>query len=153
VDEAVDLGEVVRHRASFWQVLADEQGRPTSIRVEDGRHPVALPRSDLGAMVDVLIENVFAHTPMGCGYRITVRDQNDGRPVLIVADDGQGFADLGVARRGRSGAGSTGLGLDIVVRTAERTGGGVRLGTSHEGGAEITVVFGRPRRSRSSITA
>ena len=153
VDEAVDLGEVVGHRASFWQVLADEQGRPTSIRVEEGRHPVALPRSDLGAMVDVLIENVFAHTPIGCGYRITVRDQNDGRPVLIVADDGQGFADLGVARRGRSGAGSTGLGLDIVVRTAERTGGGVRLGTSHEGGAEVTVVFGRPRRGRSSITA
>jgi signal transduction histidine kinase len=149
VDEAVDLGEVVAHRASFWQVLADEQGRPTTIRVDAGRHPVALARSELGALIDVLIENVFAHTPAGCGYRISVRDQNDGRPTLVVADDGPGFGDLGVARRGRSGAGSTGLGLDIVVRTAERTGGGVRLGTSHEGGAEITVVFGRPRRVRS----
>ena len=138
----VDLGEVVSHRAAFWQVLADEQGRPTSIRIDHGRHLVSLPRADLGAMVDVMIENVFAHTPAGCGYRLVVRDHSDGRAMLVVADDGPGFADLGVARRGRSEAGSTGLGLDIVVRTAERTGGSVRLGASHEGGAEVTVVFG-----------
>jgi signal transduction histidine kinase len=139
----VDLGEVVGHRAAFWQVLADEQGRPTSIRIDQGRHPVSLPRADLGAMVDVLIENVFAHTPAGCGYRIVVRDHADGRPMLAVSDDGPGFADLDVVRRGRSEAGSTGLGLDIVVRTAERTGGSVRLGSSYEGGAEVTVMFGR----------
>ena len=33
-DDPVDLGEVVSHRAEFWQVLADEQGRPTSITIE-----------------------------------------------------------------------------------------------------------------------
>jgi len=93
--------------------------------------------------VDVLIENVFAHTPAGCGYRIVVRDHADGNPILAVSDDGPGFADLDVVRRGRSEAGSTGLGLDIVVRTAERTGGSVRLGSSYEGGAEVTVMFGR----------
>jgi signal transduction histidine kinase len=93
-------------------------------------------------MVDVLIENVFAHTPSGCGYRLRVRRRSDGCPALIVSDDGPGFADLGVARRGSSRAGSTGLGLDIVVRTAERTGGGIRIGSSRDGGAEVTVVFG-----------
>ncbi|MGI9667768.1 MAG: HAMP domain-containing protein [Acidimicrobiia bacterium] len=140
--DSVDLGQVVSQRAEFWQVLADEQGRPTSVVVDQGTHLVPLPRADLGALVDVLIENVFSHTPAGSGYRLTVRNQADGRSVLVIADDGPGFGDLGVVRRGRSGAGSTGLGLDIVVRTAERTGGGVRVGTSPEGGAEISVVFG-----------
>lgn len=143
-DEDVDLGEVVAHRAAFWQVLADEQGRATAIRVEEGLHPVAIARTDLGAMVDVLVENVFAHTPPGSGYRLTVRRQADGCPVLIVSDDGPGFIDLGAAKRGTSAGGSTGLGLDIVARTAERTGGGVRIGSSRDGGAEVTVVFGSP---------
>lgn len=147
-DESVDLGDVVGHRAAFWRVLADEQGRATAVRVEDGPHPVPLPRTDLGALVDVLIENVFAHTPAGSGYRLEVRKQPDGRSVLDVLDEGPGFADLGVLRRGRSGAGSTGLGLDIVVRTAERTGGGVRLGTSNYGGASISVVFGPSHNGR-----
>lgn len=144
--DSVDLGEVVIHRASFWQVLADEQGRPTSISVGTGDHPVSLQRAELGALVDVLIENIFAHTPSGVGYRLGVRRQGDGRSVLTVSDAGQGFGDLGVMRRGQSGAGSTGLGLDIVVRTAERTGGGIRMGTSRDGGGEISVVFGASER-------
>ncbi|MCB1247667.1 MAG: HAMP domain-containing histidine kinase, partial [Acidimicrobiia bacterium] len=141
VREKVDLGEVVAHRAAFWQVLADEQGRPTSISIESGSHPVSLSRMELGALVDVLIENVFAHTPAGVGYRLTVRTVS-GRSVLTVSDDGPGFPDLRVRQRGRSGAGSTGLGLDIVERTAERTGGGMAIGTSRDGGGEVSVTFG-----------
>lgn len=140
--ETVDLGEVVQHRAGFWRVLAEEQGRPTSVRIEEGDHPVPLPSSDLGALVDVLIENVFAHTPDGVEYRVVVRSRGEGGHSLTISDDGPGFADLGVMQRGRSGTGGTGLGLDIVVRTAERTGGGIRIGSSGSGGAEIEVVFG-----------
>ncbi|GMR01911.1 MAG: HAMP domain-containing sensor histidine kinase [Acidimicrobiia bacterium] len=140
--EAVDLGQVVQHRAGFWRVLAEEQGRPTSIRVEPGHHPVPLSRLELGALVDVLIENVFAHTPAGVGYRLVVRRRGEGGHALTISDDGGGFGDLSVIRRGRSGTGGTGLGLDIVVRTAERTGGGIRIGTSGSGGAEIEVAFG-----------
>jgi len=145
VDEPVDLGEVVAHRAAFWQVLADEQGRPTSIRIDAGPHPVALPEVELGALVDVVIENVFAHTPVGSGYRIGVSSLPDDCCQLVVADEGPGFANLDALGRGRSGAGSTGLGLDIVVRTAERTGGGVRIGTAADGGATVTVVLGHSR--------
>ncbi len=144
VADSVDLGSVLTHRASFWQVLADEQGRPTSVSVEPGDHPIELQRVELGALIDVLIENIFAHTPAGVGYRLAVRTQGDGRQVLTVSDAGPGFGDLGVTRRGQSGAGSTGLGLDIVVRTVERTGGGIRIGTSIDGGGEISVVFGSP---------
>jgi signal transduction histidine kinase len=140
--EPVDLGEVVTHRAEFWQVLADEQGRPTSIAIDDGAHPVPLSRAELGALIDVLVENVFAHSPIGAGYRIAVRRVPGGGSMLTLVDDGPGFADLSFKQRGESGAGSTGLGLDIVARTAQRTGGGMAVGTSRDGGAEISVRFG-----------
>lgn len=137
-----DLGDVVRHRAAFWQVLADEQGRPTSLIIGDGSHPVAMAEAELGALVDVLIENVFAHTEPPTGYILRVRSQHDDRAVLAVEDDGDGFGDLSVLRRGMSSRGSTGLGLDIVARAAERTGGAFRIGNSPVGGAEAVVVFG-----------
>jgi signal transduction histidine kinase len=139
--DTIDVGEVVAHRAEFWQVLADEQGRPTSINIEPGLHPVPISRAELGALTDVLIENIFAHTPAGVGYRLSVRTVA-GKCVLSISDDGPGFVDLAVRRRGRSGGGSTGLGLDIVERTAERTGGGMAIGTSRDGGAEVSVTFG-----------
>ena len=143
--ESADLGQVVAHRAAFWQVLADEQGRPTSIRIEAGEHPVALSKAELGALVDVVVENVFSHTRVGSGYRIGVASLPDDRSQLVVSDEGEGFADLEVVRRGRSGAGSTGLGLDIVMRAAERTGGGVTIATAEEGGALVTIVLGQSR--------
>lgn len=141
--DPVDLGEVLKHRASFWQVLADDQGRPTSISVSQGDHPVSLQKTDLGALIDILIDNVFAHTEPGVGYQLDVRNQSDGRSVLRIGDSGPGFGNLSVVKRGESGAGSTGLGLDIVLRTAELTGGGIRIGTSPDGGGEVSVIFGQ----------
>jgi len=148
----VDLGEVVEHRTGFWRILAREQSRSVSVHIEEGPHIVALSRSDLGAMIDVLIENVFAHTPAGVGFEITVSARPDGAQVLTIVDDGPGFADLSVMKRGRSGAGGTGLGLDIVGRTALRTGGSVDIRTSRGGGARIDVLFGERLSSRNAVS-
>jgi len=137
-----DLGAVVTHRSSFWQVLADEQGRATSIIIEPGEHFVPVSADELGALVDVLIENVFAHTPQGIGYHIRVRGMGEGRSELTIEDCGPGFGAASVVRRGASGSGSTGLGLDIVSRTAERSGGAVRTGEAAAGGARVAVAFG-----------
>ncbi|GMQ86392.1 MAG: HAMP domain-containing sensor histidine kinase [Acidimicrobiia bacterium] len=142
-----DLGAVVDHRAAFWQVLADEQGRATSVLTEPGDHLVPVSADDLGALVDVLIGNVFTHTDEGVGYLIRVRTIDDGHCELIVEDAGRGFIASGALRRGHSSSGSTGLGLDIVARTAERSGGTVRLGESDNGGARVEVVFGRPQQA------
>ena len=139
-----NLGAVVDHRAGFWQVLADEQGRPTSVVVEPGDHSVPVSAAELGALVDVLIGNVFAHTEDGVGYLIRVRNTRDGLAELVVEDDGAGFPAAGSLQRGHSSSGSTGLGLDIVARSAERSGGQVRLDSSSSGGARVEVVFGRP---------
>lgn len=147
-DEAAeaDLAAVVDHRAAFWQVLADEQGRPTSMVTESGDHRVPVSADELGALVDVLIGNVFTHTDEGVGYLIRVRTADDDRSELIVEDAGRGFIASDALRRGHSSSGSTGLGLDIVARTAEGSGGTVRLGESSNGGARVEVVFGPPRR-------
>ncbi len=140
---AANLAAVVEHRAGFWQVLADEQGRATSVVIEPGDHHVPVSAVELGALVDSLIGNVFTHTAEGVGYTIRVASSAQGLTRLVVDDEGTGFAGTAPLRRGHSGSGSTGLGLDIVVRTAERTGGSTILGTAPGGGARIEVVFGR----------
>jgi signal transduction histidine kinase len=65
-----------------------------------------------------------------------------GGAVLMVADEGPGLPDPFVLRRGHSGNGSTGLGLDIVRRVAASSGGTVWLGRAPAGGAMITVEVG-----------
>jgi signal transduction histidine kinase len=138
-----DLGAVVRHRASFWKVLADEQGRPAVVHTSGGELFVPMAADELGAVIDTLIENVFAHTPAGSGYALTAAPNENGSAVLIVEDDGPGFPDEEVLERGTSGAGSTGLGLDITRRAANRTGGEVHVATGRSGGAIVEITFGR----------
>ncbi len=145
--EQADLGAVVRHRATFWKVLADEQDRPVDVHTSGGRLPVAMSGQDLGALIDTLMENVFSHTGPGVGYRIEARP-GDGadQVVLVVEDSGGGFEHDSALERGESGGGSTGLGLDIVLRAAQRTGGGLKIGESALGGARVEVLFGNGSR-------
>ena len=59
-----------------------------------------------------------------------------------MSDAGPGFSDDKVIRRGASGGGSTGLGLDIALRAAERSGGTLTVENLPKGGASVEVVFG-----------
>lgn len=141
--DQADLGAVVRHRATFWKVLADEQDRAVDVHTSGGRLPVAMSTQDLGALVDTLIGNVFSHTEPGVGYRIEARPGAlEGQAVLVVEDEGSGFDSTHALRRGESGGGSTGLGLDIALRAAQRTGGGLKLAESASGGARVEATFG-----------
>jgi signal transduction histidine kinase len=145
--DLADLGAVVRHRATFWKVLADEQGRAVDVHASGGRLPVAMSAQDLGALVDTLIGNVFSHTEPGVAYRIEARPGSvDGQVVLVVEDAGPGFDGAHALKRGESGGGSTGLGLDIALRAAQRTGGGLKVSESASGGARVEATFG-PKES------
>lgn len=137
----VDLRDVVRRRVEFWRPLAEDQGRDLLLELPEGPAPVRAGAADLEAMVDALLDNVFSYTPEGTALRLRVHADSPVR--LDVADDGPGFpADLDPLTRGGSAGGSTGLGLDIVRRTAETAGGGVELGRSPTGGALVRVALG-----------
>jgi signal transduction histidine kinase len=134
-----DLVAIVAERADFWQALAEEQGRATELFIAT-IDPLwcDVDPSDFAAAVDALIGNIFSHTPEGVRYGMTL-ERNGGSATMHVDDGGAGFADADSIGRGRSGGGSTGLGLDIARRTAEAAGGSLRIASSPLGGARVTV--------------
>lgn len=138
-----DAAAVVGDRARFWGVLATAQGRALRVEIPPGPRPVPVAAAELGAALDALVDNVFSHTPEGAGFVLAVRDVaakgGPGRVEVVVADDGPGLASTGLTERGASGTGSTGLGLDVVRRTAEAGGGRLRLEASPAGGASIVL--------------
>jgi signal transduction histidine kinase len=140
VPSPVTLSDVVRERARYWSALAATTGRPVTTEIDSCDATINVSRAHLEAAVDALLGNVFAHTPAGTGFTVQVRC-TPRTVLLIVEDRGKGFTRPDAVHRGRSGSGSTGLGLDIVRRTAESTGGGVHTGRACTGGARIEVTF------------
>jgi signal transduction histidine kinase len=138
-----DVGKVVGDRVSFWSALAEDQGRPLRLALPDRPLRVQLSTNDLADVVDVLIDNVFAHTEDGTPVEIWVVPRADGAVVLTVEDAGPGLPSVDIINRGKSNAGSTGLGLDIVRRAALASGGSLELGRSRLGGALVRLVLGR----------
>lgn len=132
-----DAIAVLRERATFWGALAEEQGRPFAVDLPEYGVSVGLVRDDLADLVDVLIDNVFAHTPDGTFLRVSARHVGD-RLRVEVADAGPGFSGApgpGAARR----VGTTGLGLDIARRAVLGTGGTFHTGGAPEGGAQVVL--------------
>lgn len=136
-----DAAEVVRERMGFWSALAEDEGRKW--RVAGADRPVRIPvaRTDLAASLDALLGNVFRHTAEGTAFAVDLHNGEDA-VIVLVSDAGTGIADpeAAMARgRGSGTDGSTGLGLDIVRRMAESTGGDVRIGASVLGGTEVRI--------------
>lgn len=141
VGRVCDAAGVVRERAAFWSALAEDQGRTLEVVVPARALMVRIDATDLVDVVDALVDNVFVHTPEGTSLLVALSRDSAGRVRLEVADDGPGLADIDLAARGRSGSGSSGLGLDIVRRAAIAAGGELHLTTSGEGGTVALVTF------------
>ena len=91
----------------------------------------------------MVLDNVFKHTAPGTRLSMSVTADADTVRV-VVADAGPGMPDMKLARRGRSGTGSTGIGMDVARRTAERAGGGLELGPGLDGrGLSVTLRLPR----------
>lgn len=135
----VDLADIVRERAAFWRVLAEDQGRKMNDDISEQPSVVAMDAGDASALIDALIENVFAHTPDGAPIAVSLVSRETD-VLLGVEDGGPGLPDLGVLERGRSDGASSGLGLDIARKIADRAGGDFRAGSSRRlGGALIAI--------------
>jgi signal transduction histidine kinase len=139
LDPRTDAVVVIAERIRHWEALAEDQGRPWTADLAASGPLLRASTADLEAMVDVLLDNVFSHTPDDAGVRIMLTATDDGVD-LVVEDAGPGLpAGLNVTGRGESGAGSTGLGLSIAARTAQDAGGSITTGTSDMGGARVAV--------------
>jgi len=135
-----DLASVVARRMGFWQVVAAAQDRSLELISPDAEEIlVASPDAEILTALDNLVQNVLAHTQAGTGFSVKV---TSGPPSLIVSDEGEGLSSPNVFDRGSSTGESSGLGLDIVRRIAEASGGDVRIGEGP--GANIIVRFGEP---------
>jgi signal transduction histidine kinase len=139
-----DATAVIGERVHFWSVLAEEEGRAVTVERAGVPLQVRVADGDLGAAVDALLGNVFAHTPDGTAFAVTVRPRAAGGAEVVVADRGPGLARGAAAvERGHSGGGSTGLGLDIARRTAEASGGDLRIESS-PAGTTVILELGPP---------
>jgi signal transduction histidine kinase len=128
-----DAAAVVRERIAYWAPLAEDQDRRLAVEIPAEPAPVPLDEVDLRDVVDVLVDNVFAHTPEGTEFAVLLR-RDDHAVHLLVTDRGPG-----PAARPRTGPGHTGLGLEIVRRTVEPAGGSVEIGAAPKGGTVVGV--------------
>ncbi len=135
-----DLANVITRRMGFWQIVAAAQDRELSVECPTNVEIIVnTPDSEILTALDNLVQNVLTHTPPGTGFSVKITPDP---PSLTVSDEGTGLSSLDVFDRGSSTGESSGLGLDIVRRIAEASGGDVRIGEGP--GANIIVRFGEP---------
>lgn len=136
-----DAAAEVTERAQFWRPLAEDQARSLTVYGTSRPALVRIAAEDLREILDTLLDNVFAHTDEGAPVELRVTP-SQSVVAVTVADGGQG-ADPSQMERGASGGGGTGLGLDIVRRLAESSGGSISLRTSNLGGLAVDVILPR----------
>ncbi|HEU5035528.1 MAG TPA: HAMP domain-containing sensor histidine kinase [Nocardioides sp.] len=128
-----DLAAAVRQRVEFWRPLAEDQGRALTLSLPARGVVVPVAADDLADLVDVLVDNVFAHTPDGTAFAIELA-VDAGEALLTVADEGPGLSPSPPPR-----IGTTGLGLDIARRTATGSGGDLRIASGIPTGTRVQV--------------
>jgi len=141
--ETTPLDEVVTDRVEAWRQLArDREQRLCEVGEIP---PTAVPRDDLGQVLDVLLDNAIRYA--GRGATITLRVHDDDGLRCIVADDGPGLPTDGWSRaterfwRGSGSGEGTGLGLAIAHDVVATWGGSLRLRPGDDGGGTIAEVW------------
>lgn len=147
----LETKEVSKAEQLNLEFLAEEVIEQAAPLARKNGHKVCLralqPTSVTGDAISIqhalrnLLHNAFAHTPAGTQVIVTVGPG----ACFSVADNGPGWGSYDTSesiepfRKGALPSSGTGLGLSIVQGAAEVLGGGVTLGVSETGGAEVVV--------------
>lgn len=136
-----DAVGVVADRLAHWGPLAEDQGRAVNTELPGRPVVVGLSALELQDVVDILLDNVFAHTPEGTGFAVRLGVDASGAAVLTVTDEGPGFTGLvGPPRLGTSGHG-----LRLARRMLERGGGSLVASPPGTPGAVTVTLPSLPR--------
>jgi signal transduction histidine kinase len=144
--QRIDLAEIARRAAGLLKVKAAERG----IRIDAPAADEALPAlGDDGRTLQILVNlvgNAVRHSPDNAS--VWVRAENEGgRALLVVADQGQGIAAADherifekFARLDAAGEGTgSGLGLYIARRLARAMGGDIAVDSAPGQGARFIL--------------
>ncbi len=131
-----DAAAVVAARLDYWRPLAEDQGRAVDLHLPPQPVQVTLGQLDLGDVVDICIDNIFAHTPDGTGFRLSL-EADDHQAVLVIGDEGAGFPLAAPQQR----RGTSGLGLQLARRTVEEAHGSLHTSVPGHPGAEVRICL------------
>ena len=143
--DVLDLGAITQQIAGELEALAATRGVDLTVDAHIETVRTRGDRGDVRRAITNLAANALEHTPAGGHVSITV-EAAAGSAVVRIADDGFGVSDKARAHlfarfaRGddRRGGGS-GLGLYIVRRVAEESGGTVRYEPNVPQGSIFTL--------------
>lgn len=140
-----DASAFARERAENWDALAAEQGVAIALTIPKVAYVQAISGA-VEQVIDNYIDNALEVAPEGSTITISISVDPDFTKISVL-DDGPGLPPADLARafnrfwRARSDAHGSGIGLAIVDRLVDASGGRAELVNRSPSGLEASAYF------------
>jgi signal transduction histidine kinase len=141
----IDLDQLLRAMIDLYEPSMSERGLRVQL-ASAGPLPISADAALLHRTIANLFDNELKHLPASCTVTISLRHTDDDTALLVVEDDGPGFAPEISAHifeprvKGRNSNGH-GLGLAFVEAVVRAHGGTIQANNRREGGAQLTIAI------------